>query len=507
MNVEGPVGVNHDFVHDIAVEGVVPFLTRGERMNVAADILHEFGLVRQQLCAGFFFCQLFLEGKLFFIEPLNPFLVLRRFDIARQTHIQQLLLFALDLLQFALEVVGVALLRTGFQHVAHRAENAFQQAFPVLHDLSDDILQNVADVAVVKVAAVASHFIVAADDSLDAAFPLLFDASPDFVGRTVARLALHMDEGGTAFAADDFARQRIAIGKTVLGGVKLVPPFDFPLCRLEHLSGNDRLVVIADGDKFHFSVIIFLAMGEIVGSEGLLLHQIAAVFFVLQYAENDGVRPALHVGRCADSGFTQFLRDDVGSLAFIEILMKNQPHDFRAFFVDMKFTVPHIVAQHIAPEDNSLFHAPTVSPFDALGCAAAFLLRDGGHDGESKLRVRFEGVDVVVHEDHADAHCLELPGVADAVQHVAGEAGNLLGQNEVEFVILRVLDHAVEGGAFLRSGAAHALVHINFVKLPQRVAANVLVEIPLLAFQRIGLVEIVRGHTAIGGYPLDLIVE
>ena len=45
------------------------------------------------------------------------------------------------------------------------------------------------------------------------------------------------------------------------------------------------------------------------------------------------------------------------------------------------------------------------------------------------------------------------------------------------------------------------------MKLPQRVAADVLVEIPLLAFQRIGLVEIVGGHAAIGGYPLDLIVE
>ena len=199
--------------------------------------------------------------------------------------------------------------------------------------------------------------------------------------------------------------------------------------------------------------------------------------------------------------------DDVGSLAFVKVLVEDQPHDFRAFFVDVKLAAAHVVAQHIPPEDYALFHAAAVSPFDALGRAAAFLLRDGGHDGEPQFRVRVEGVDVVVHEDHADAHCLELPGVTDAVQHIAGEAGDFLGENEVEFVILRVLDHAVEGGAFLRSGAAHALVHIDFVKLPQRVAADVLVEIPLLAFQRIGLVEIVGGHTAIGGDPLDLIVE
>ena len=125
MNVNRPVGVNHDFVNDVTIETIVPFLTGREGMNVAADILHEFSLVRQQLCAGFFFCQFFLKGELLFIEPLNSFLVLRRFDIARQTHIQQLLLFALDLLQFALEVIDVTLLRTGLQHVAHRAENAF----------------------------------------------------------------------------------------------------------------------------------------------------------------------------------------------------------------------------------------------------------------------------------------------------------------------------------------------------------------------------------------------
>ena len=74
-------------------------------------------------------------------------------------------------------------------------------------------------------------------------------------------------------------------------------------------------------------------------------------------------------------------------------------------------------------------------------------------------------------------------------------------------MFLCVLDHAVEGGAFLRSGTAHALVYIDFVKFPQRVAQDVLVEIPLLAFQRIGLVELVGGHTAVGCDSFNLIVE
>ena len=74
-------------------------------------------------------------------------------------------------------------------------------------------------------------------------------------------------------------------------------------------------------------------------------------------------------------------------------------------------------------------------------------------------------------------------------------------------MFLCVLDHAVEGGAFLHSGTAHALVYIDFVKFPQRVAQDVLVEIPLLAFQRIGLVELVGGHTAVGCDSFNLIVE
>ena len=45
------------------------------------------------------------------------------------------------------------------------------------------------------------------------------------------------------------------------------------------------------------------------------------------------------------------------------------------------------------------------------------------------------------------------------------------------------------------------------MKFPQRVAQDVLVEIPLLAFQRIGLVELVGGHTAVGCDSFNLIVE
>ena len=63
------------------------------------------------------------------------------------------------------------------------------------------------------------------------------------------------------------------------------------------------------------------------------------------------------------------------ALALVEVLVKYQPYDLRAFLVDDQLAVAHIVAKHIAPEHNALLHTSALTPLDALRGLSAFLLR------------------------------------------------------------------------------------------------------------------------------------
>ena len=183
--------------------------------------------------------------------------------------------------------------------------------------------------------------------------------------------------------------------------------------------------------------------------------------------------------------------------------MENMPHYFRAFFVDVHFAAMHIVAQHTAPEHHALLHAAFLSPFDALGCFAAFLLRDGGHDGEPKLRIGIKGVDVVVHKDHANAVPPQFTGITHAVQRISCKTGDLLRDNKVDLAPFCRIDHAVERFTLFRVGARDTLIRKHFHQLPFGLPLDVLAKIPLLAFKGIRLVLVIRGHAAIDRHPLS----
>ncbi len=195
----------------------------------------------------------------------------------------------------------------------------------------------------------------------------------------------------------------------------------------------------------------------------------------------------------------------MGAFVLVDELVEDEPDDFRALLIDMEFTVPDIIAQHIPAEHHALLHTPALPPLDPVGGLAAFLLRDGGHDGEPQLGVRIQRVDVVVHEDDADAEFLELAGVEDAVQRVAGETADLLRDDQVEGAPLGIGHHPVEGVALLGAGAGDALVNIDFGQLPEGVALYVFAEVFLLALKRIDLIFLVRRYPAVGRDPPRLV--
>ncbi len=169
----------------------------------------------------------------------------------------------------------------------------------------------------------------------------------------------------------------------------------------------------------------------------------------------------------------------------------------------------HIVAQKVPPENYALFHPAFLPPFYSFGGLAALLMRNGEENGQSKLCVRDKGVNAVVEKDHADSQLLELPGVENAVQRVAGKTADLLGDDQLKAVILGIRNHTVESGAFLGGGTGDALIDIDFAEFPQRVTFNILSKITFLTFQRICLIVPVGRNLTIGGYPLlfDVFLE
>ena len=186
------------------------------------------------------------------------------------------------------------------------------------------------------------------------------------------------------------------------------------------------------------------------------------------------------------------------ALALVEILVEDQPDDLRAFLIDNQFSVAHVIAEHIAPEHNALFHSPALTPPDAFRGFAALLLSKRRHQSKSKLVVGLIGIYVVIHEYQSDTILAQLAGVGDAVEQVTGESRHLFRDNHIEFTVLAVLNHTVKVLALEGICAGDSLVHIDFRELPQRIPRDIFVKISLLTFERVRLVKLVGRHAAVG---------
>ena len=143
---------------------------------------------------------------------------------------------------------------------------------------------------------------------------------------------------------------------------------------------------------------------------------------------------------------------------------------------------------------------PCLPPFDADRSLSAFLLRDAAHDGQTQFGVRFQGADTVIHEQNAYAQGLQFPGKGYRIQNISGEAAHLLGDNELEFTHVGVVDHAVEVGTLLGGCAGDALIGVDLIKFPIRLSVYVFFKKSLLRCKGICLVVLVRRDAAIACY-------
>ncbi len=148
-----------------------------------------------------------------------------------------------------------------------------------------------------------------------------------------------------------------------------------------------------------------------------------------------------------------------------------------------------------------------MAEFDAARKLAQLVLRDAGHDGKAQLGVLVERVDVVVLEKNADACGEQLARVPDAVERVARETGDLLGEDEVEFVVLRVLYHALKVVALARRHTGKTFVDIAVNEDPRRIAADEIAVVADLVVERVQLLVAVGRNTRVEGYAQRDVAE
>ena len=167
--------------------------------------------------------------------------------------------------------------------------------------------------------------------------------------------------------------------------------------------------------------------------------------------------------------------------------------------------------------DGDLIHANTVIPiciwYDkvALFIPLALCSRNrlaplmGLLLGEQRQNLECK-VHILIQREHIfrleqDAHRLGQAAQhiddAHTVHQVAGQAAQVLHHDDVEFALLRILQHLHKTHSLFNSGRGNTLVCVHSDHLPLRAAAHIVQIIPLLRRKRRSLRKAVRTDTAI----------
>ena len=126
-------------------------------------------------------------------------------------------------------------------------------------------------------------------------------------------------------------------------------------------------------------------------------------------------------------------------------------------------------------------------------------LRKGGHDRSDHLTGHNGRVDLLFLKEHADTDGLQFTDSFQAVDSVAGKAGDGLSQHPVDQSSPAVRRQPLKVIALVRNGSADAFVGIDVYQLPTIMGGDKVCVIPVLC--GVGIELLVRGgaYTGIGG--------
>ena len=143
--------------------------------------------------------------------------------------------------------------------------------------------------------------------------------------------------------------------------------------------------------------------------------------------------------------------------------------------------------------------ALALSPGDVFGNAAAFFLRQRGHNGDEQFTLAVKGVDTLFFKVAFHAVLFQLSDGDQAVNRVSRKSADRLGNDEVNFAVQGIRDHFFEPLTALGVSAGNALVRVDFYELPFRLGLYEFGVIINLGFITGELLIAVRGNTSVSG--------
>ena len=187
------------------------------------------------------------------------------------------------------------------------------------------------------------------------------------------------------------------------------------------------------------------------------------------------------------------------------LALERQPEDAADYFGLLGDDLRLQPVQTVAVGHGGWGEDPFLHPhFDAephvAGVAGGLHLGEGGIDRGCLLRAEPAGVDVLLFEADGDAQPHQLPHEVQGIPGVAGESGDGLDQDAVDFPGPAVRHHAVELISFLGVQTRNALIGIDVGQLPVRVFSDVAGVVVHLGQIGVELVRRVAADAGVGGH-------
>lgn len=206
---------------------------------------------------------------------------------------------------------------------------------------------------------------------------------------------------------------------------------------VEVLHADDPLVRVGDVVGRDGALVLDLLLRDEVWCVDFLEKQVAFVFLVHQHLLDDISVPFSPTKLGLDVLAFQVVLDVRVGAAFQKHL-EDQPDGFGFFFNDLDTTVFGSCVAHEVPIRDAVgafFVFLPDTPFYVFGNAAAFFLRQGGHDGQQQLAFAIKGPDILFLEEDLHVMFFELTNGCQRVDRVSGKPADGLGDDQVDLVV------------------------------------------------------------------------
>ena len=187
-----------------------------------------------------------------------------------------------------------------------------------------------------------------------------------------------------------------------------------------------------------------------------------------------------------------------------EIALIEPSDDFRLFRNDLRLAILALavaIQLFILDADFASLHGTALAPCDIGGDGFTLRLGEGPGEGDPQFTVLLQRIDVFLLEDDCDAELFQCPDVVETVHRVAGEAGDRLGQDDIDFLLAAVPDHPHEVLTLFCRGPGDALVRKDAGHRPGGVGHDFIGIVLFLHLIAVCLVLLFGGDSAVSCHP------